>query len=40
MKRAGPDKGLQVAVKCIERENLPREDEEDLLEEVRVVILY
>lgn len=26
---------MQVAVKCIERANLPKEDEEDLLEEVR-----
>lgn len=33
--RSGPDKGVQVAVKCIERTNLPKEDEEDLLEEVR-----
>lgn len=32
--RPGPTKGLQVAVKCINRHNLPREDEEDLLEEV------
>lgn len=32
--RPGPNKGLQVAVKCIDRTNLPREDEEDLLEEV------
>jgi len=32
--RPGPNKGLQVAVKCINRNNLPREDEEDLLEEV------
>lgn len=34
MKRPGPNQGLQVAVKCIERNNLPKEDEEDLLEEV------
>lgn len=31
----GPNRGSQVAVKRIERKNLPREDEEDLLEEVR-----
>ena len=35
VKTPGPQKGMQVAVKCIERQNLPREDEEDLLEEVR-----
>ena len=32
--RPGPNQGLQVAVKCVQRTNLPREDEEDLLEEV------
>lgn len=31
----GKHKGRLVAVKCIDRQNLPREDEEDLLEEVR-----
>lgn len=39
--RSGPNKGVQVAVKCIERTNLPKEDEEDLLEEVRhTYIIY
>eukprot|EP00903_Cladosiphon_okamuranus_P010945 g10337.t1 len=35
--KPGQHKGLQVAVKCIDRNNLPREDEEDLLEEVRIL---
>lgn len=37
VKSPGPYNGRQVAVKCIERQNLPREDEEDLLEEVRIL---
>lgn len=32
----GKNKGTMVAVKCIDRQNLPKEDEEDLLEEVRL----
>lgn len=34
VKFEGPSKGSQVAVKCINRADLPKEDEEDLLEEV------
>lgn len=30
----GPYKDMQVAVKCTRRQNLPREDKEDLFEEV------
>lgn len=33
----GPFRDMKVAVKCVERHNLPREDEENLLEEVRTV---
>lgn len=33
----GPYRDMQVAVKCVERHNLRREDEENLLEEVRAV---
>lgn len=33
----GPYRDMQVAVKCVERHNLRREDEKTLLEEVRAV---
>lgn len=35
VKAAGPHKDMQVVVKCIDRDFLPREDKEDILEEVK-----
>lgn len=33
--RPGPNKGMMVAVKCVPKKDLPRDDEEELLQEVR-----